>query len=307
MLLAFVGDDYRHDPSRGEAAETTGGAPGAQIFMARVVAGFGLPHTPVFPSQVLRKGPDCEEARFYAEIEHHLDAVRPDVILMFSNDHFNTFFFDNFPLFAIGVASETSGPNDETPMPTYSVPLHEGLADHLRAEGIRNDFDIAITQEFTLDHSFMVPWHFVNAKQRVPIVPFFIHCFSDPLPNAARAFALGRMLRAAIESYPGEARVAVIASGSFSLEIGGPLAPVGERSGTPDRMWAKAVEERLVEGEIDLLIEEATCERLQRAGNAAGELLNWIAMLGVIGADQTPISLHPQADHGHAFGIWRWD
>lgn len=293
--------------TRQEMPEIVQGQAAGQIRMAQVVAGFGVPHTPVFPSQVKKKGPDCEEARFYAEIEHHLDAVKPDVILIFSNDHFNTFFFDNFPVFAVGVATETSGPNDETPMPTYAVPLHEGLADHLRAHGIRNDFDIAVTQEFTLDHSFMVPWHFLNARRRVPIIPFFIHCFSDPLPNAQRAFDLGKMLREAIESWPGEERIAVIGSGSFSLEIGGPLAPKGERSGTPDKIWAKSVEERLVEGEIELLIEEATCERLQRAGNAAGELLNWIAMLGVIGADKTPISLHPQVSHGHAFGIWRWD
>jgi hypothetical protein len=44
---------------------------------------------------------------------------------------------------------------------------------------------------------------------------------------------------------------------------------------------------------------------MTRAGNAGGELLNWIAMLGVIG-DQIPISLEPQP-HGHAFGVWRWE
>lgn len=275
--------------------------------MAQIVAGFGVPHTPAFPAQVSRLGPDCAEARLYAEIDHHLQAARPDVILMFSNDHFNTFFFDNFPLFAIGVATQTSGPNDETPMPSYDVPLHESLADHLRAQAIRANFDVAITQEFTLDHAFMVPWHFLNARRRAPLIPFFIHGFSNPLPNAARVFALGAALRDALIAYPGQERVAVIASGSFSLEIGGPLAPPGARSGTPDREWATFVEDRLANAEIDLLIAEATCERLQRAGNAAGELLNWIAMLGVIGAHRRPIALRPQLSHGHAFGVWRCD
>ena len=54
--------------------------------MAQVVAGFGVPHTPIFPSLAARKGPDCEEAQLYREIEGHLDAARPDVILIFSNE-----------------------------------------------------------------------------------------------------------------------------------------------------------------------------------------------------------------------------
>ena len=272
--------------------------------MATIAAGIGVPHTPVFPSVVARKGPDCEEAQLYREVETHLDAANPDVLLIFSNDHFNTFFYDNFPLFAVGMAAETSGPNDETPMPAYNAPVHEGLARHLRAHAITGNFDIAEVQEFTLDHSFMVPWHFLNARQKRPIVPFFIHCFSDPLPNAARAFALGRELRAAIESYPGHERVAVIGSGSFSLEIGGPLAPKGERAGTPDKVWAKFVEDSLRAGDVGSLIREATGERMMRAGNAAGELLNWLAMLGVCGVTK-PVMLKPQIDHGHAYGVWQ--
>lgn len=277
--------------------------------MASIAAGFGVPHTPAFPARAAGQGPECEEARLYKEVEQHLDAIHPDIIVMFSNDHFNTFFFDNFPLFAIGVATQTSGPNDETPMPAYDVPLHEPLADHLRASAIRNDFDMAVTQEFSLDHAFMVPWHFLNAKRRTPLIPVFIHGFSDPLPNAWRAWELGQMLGRAARDYPGAERIAVIGSGSFSLEIGGPLAPAGERSGTPDKAWAAQIERCLVNADIEDLIEAATCERMQRAGNAAGELLNWIAMLGMISPDinavPRPLSLKPQIDHGHAFGIWR--
>jgi hypothetical protein len=43
---------------------------------------------------------------------------------------------------------------------------------------------------------------------------------------------------------------------------------------------------------------------MQRAGNIGGELLNWIAMLGAIGARE-PHTVLPHAGHGHAFGIWR--
>ncbi len=39
-----------------------------------------------------------------------------------------------------------------------------------------------------------------------------------------------------------------------------------------------------------------------QAGNIGGELLNWIAMLGVIG-DRKPRFIKPQLAQGHAYGV----
>ena len=74
--------------------------------MANVVAGFGVPHTPVFPFFVKRDGPDCETAKLFAAQKEQLAAVRPDVIVMFDTDHLNTFFLDNLPIFAVGRGQE---------------------------------------------------------------------------------------------------------------------------------------------------------------------------------------------------------
>src|SRR5580700_7980326 len=63
--------------------------------MANIVAGFGVPHTPVFPFFVKRDGPDCETAKLFAAQKQELAAARPDVIVMFDTDHLNTFFLDN--------------------------------------------------------------------------------------------------------------------------------------------------------------------------------------------------------------------
>jgi hypothetical protein len=54
------------------------------------------------------------------------------------------------------------------------------------------------------------------------------------------------------------------------------------------------------------LLSEATEERMLAAGNVAGELLNWIALLGAIG-DRRPAFVEAQASHGHAYAAWRWD
>ena len=93
--------------------------------MAAIVAGFGMPHNPGSPALVARDGPQCETARYYAEMAKHIEAAAPDVLIMFTDDHFNTFFLDNFPTFAIGVADATGGPNDQTPMPHYRVAVPE--------------------------------------------------------------------------------------------------------------------------------------------------------------------------------------
>jgi len=65
--------------------------------------------------------------------------------VVIANDHFNTFFLNNFPTFAIGVAEATFGPNDQTKMPSYDIKVHTGLAEHMRRVGIRDGFDLAVT------------------------------------------------------------------------------------------------------------------------------------------------------------------
>ena len=275
--------------------------------MAEIVAAFGMPHNPGAPALVARDGPQCETARFYAEMASHIEAVAPDVLLIFTDDHFNTFFLDNFPTFAIGIADATAGPNDQTPMPHYKVAVPGALAAHIRESALERGFDIALAQDFDVDHAVMVPLHFLTPDMRIPVLPVFINCLAPPLPQARRCFALGEAVRAAVESWPQKQRVAVIGSGSFSLEIGGPKIPIGDRAAcTPDPQWSQHVQDLLAQMRIDDLIGEATAARMLRAGNIGGELLNWIAMLGVVGA-RKPVTMLPQNDHGQAFVAWRWN
>jgi protocatechuate 4,5-dioxygenase beta chain len=271
--------------------------------MAEIVAGFGMPHAPNFPALVAREGPQCEVARLYTDVAGHVAAAALDVLIVFTDDHFNTFFLDNFPTFAIGVAETTSGPNDQTPMPHYNVAVPGPFAAHLRATAIARGFDVALVQDFAVDHAVMVPLHFLTPHMTIPVVPIFINGLAPPLPTARRCYALGEAVRAAVEAWPKPLRVAVIGSGSFSLEIGGPKIPLGERACVPDMAWTQHLQDLMLQARIDDLLEEATTARMLRAGNIGGELLNWIAMLGVIGA-RKPRAMTPHPDHGHAFGVW---
>jgi protocatechuate 4,5-dioxygenase beta chain len=275
--------------------------------LAEIVAAFGLPHTPSLPALVAREGPTSETAQLFARVQHDLEAVQPDALVIFDSDHLNTFFLDNLPLLSVGVASSTAGPNDGTPaMPRYQIPVHEELAQHVRGYGIGHGFDLGVTQEFEVDHSVLVPLHFVTPRMDVPIVPVFIAAIVPPIPQARRCFALGQTVRGAIEALPRATRVAVLASGSISLDIGSPLAPPGQIAGTADIGWLREVLGYLKNGAVDDLLNAATTERLARAGNIGGELLNWIALLGGIGT-RRPSFLEAQEGHGDAFAVWRWD
>ena len=274
--------------------------------MAEIVAAFGVPHTPMFPALVARQGPGCETARLYAEVARHLDEIAPDILVVFDSDHLNTFFLDNLPTFSVGIAETVLGPNDDTVMPRYTVPVHASFATHLRGTGIGAGFDLALAQDFSIDHSILVPLHFLTPKMQIPIVPIFVNGLAPPLPLAKRCHALGAMVRDAIAAWPDQTRVAILASGSFSLEIGGPRIAPGGRSGTPDPGWARRVQGHMQQARVNDLLNEATSERMLAAGNVGGELLNWIALLGAIG-ERKPRFLEPQLSHGHAYAAWRWD
>jgi hypothetical protein len=274
--------------------------------MAQIVAGFGVPHTPIFPFFVKRDGPDCETAKLFAAQKEHLAAVRPDVIVMFDTDHLNTFFLDNLPVFAIGVDQSFKGPNDEPrEMPIYTIPSAASLASHIRSTAIDAGFDLALVQKFSVDHSISVPLHFLTPQMDVPVIPIFISAHVPPLPSAKRCYELGRMVARAIESWSAPLRVAVMGSGSFSLEVGGPRMAPGRSDGVPDPDWAWRVIRLMESQDTQTLIAESTPRQLLKAGNVGGELLDWIAMLGAIG-ERKPVYVAPQMQNGHAYGVWRW-
>jgi gallate dioxygenase len=274
--------------------------------VAEIVGALGVPHTPFFPALVEREGPQCETARFFASVTKELEAMRPDLIVMYDTDHLNTFFLDNLPIFAIGVTEAFKGPNDEPrAVPIYTIKSRPDVAAHLRRNCIEAGFDLTLTQEFTVDHSVVVPLHFMTPTMRVPVIPIFVSGHVPPLPSAHRCYELGRSVKRAIESWHEKLRVVVIGSGSFSLEVFGPRIAPGKSDGVPDPAWAKRVCALIEQGATPTLLGEATQEQMLRAGNVGGELLDWIAMLGAVG-DKRPKFVTPQMEQGHAYAAWSW-
>ena len=272
--------------------------------MAHIVGAFGVPHTPHFPLIVERRGPAAPEIeRLYGAVARRLDEVEPDAIVYITSDHYNIFFEESLPIFSVGVAPAARGPSDYPELPGHEVCIDSDLARHIQAHAVASDFDVGMSQEFELDHSVIVPLHFLTPRMEVPIVPVFVSAFVRPIPSSRRCHALGMVIREAVERYPRPMRVAVIATGSFSLEIGGPRISPDSHTGVPDPRWVERVAALLGSGQVAELIREATDEQLAEAGNAGGEVLDWIAMLGTIDP-RPPGFLEVQRDYGHAFGAW---
>jgi aromatic ring-opening dioxygenase catalytic subunit (LigB family) len=275
--------------------------------MAEIVAAFGVPHTPAYPKLVEREGPDCKVAQMFRAVREHLEAVQPDIVLVFDSDHINTFFFDNWPTFLVGTAPEFEAPNDEsTGLPRRTVTGHEALGRQVYTSGISDGFDLSLSRRFDVDHSVLVPLHFLTPDMQMPVVPLFINGLAPPLPAAKRCFALGQAVRAAVDRWPVDARVAILASGSFSLDLNGLFGRPGSTMGVPDPEWVKRVARHLANATIPELLEEATSEQLARAGNIGGEVLNWIALLGTLDRRKAAF-VEPDAASGHAYAAWRWD
>lgn len=274
--------------------------------MSSIVGAAAVPHTPFFPMKVAHEGDQSAVGAQYGRVRTMLEQTQPDLVVLFDSDHVNTFFLDNLPTFAVGVARRTSGPNDLTEgLPFYDVPVDEVAGRLIHAVGVNDGFDLSVTQEFTVDHSVLVPLHFLTPGMTTPVVPVFINGLVPPVPRSQRAFGLGQAVARAVAGLPGDRRVAVVSSGTVSHEIGGPRVRADAPFGVPDPSWVERVMGLLEAGDPEALVAEATTERMFQAGDVAAELLNLIAVLGAIGSAGAPDHLEPDMELGHLFAAWK--
>jgi protocatechuate 4,5-dioxygenase beta chain len=208
------------------------------------------------------------------------------------------------PTFCVGTFEKADGPHElSRTMPFYRVSGDPSFASALVDYGINNGFDLSCSESMKLDHATLVPMHFLTPGMQVPVVPIHIKALLEPLPRADRCYALGLMVRCFIDQRCTSERVALVASGSFSLEVGGP------RMGTINKEWYEFVVDCLRNDVIDKLIAAATSKNMLAAGNTGGELLLWIALMGALGKRKLtffePDASPPDAPRdAHAYATW---
>jgi aromatic ring-opening dioxygenase catalytic subunit (LigB family) len=273
--------------------------------LAEIVGAIGVPHNPFAAMSVLAGAAGSQEpARLYAEVARELRAMAPDTLIVVTTDHYNLFFEVSVPIFSIGVADRAAGPCDYPQLPQHDVALDPALAREIQAAVVRDEFDVGASQELELDHTICAPLCLMLPRMDVPLVPLYVSTSIEPHPSARRCRALGAAIRGAVERSPLTRRVVVVASGAFSFEVGGPRMSETSHVGVPDPAWATRASALLAAGDVDTLVAETTPEQLAAAGNAAGEILDWLVMLGTFDP-RPPVFIEAQREEGHAFAAWR--
>lgn len=254
--------------------------------MAKIIGGLAVSHTPTIGFAVdHHKQQESAWAPIFdgfAPMQRWLEEKQPDVLLYIFNDHVTSFFFDHYSTFVLGiddhyeVADEGGGPRDLPP-----IQGHAALSQHIGASLMADEFDMAFFQDKALDHglfsplSALLPW---EKGWPVPVVPLQIGVLQFPIPTARRCYRLGQALRRAIESFPEDIKVAVVATGGVSHQVH------GERCGFNNPEWDAQFIDMLV-NDPERLTEMTLAEYATLGGLEGAEVIMWLVMRGALSAN----------------------
>lgn len=146
------------------------------------------------------------------QARQRIEAFDPELIILFSPDHYNGFFYDIMPSFCIGMAAHAIGDFGTLAGP-LNVPktLAEECATYVLSKGV----DAAVSYTMQVDHGFAQPLEFlIGDLDSIPVIPVFVNGVAKPLPSFQRA----RLLGEAIGEFAANLnkRVLILASGGLS-------------------------------------------------------------------------------------------
>jgi protocatechuate 4,5-dioxygenase beta chain len=275
--------------------------------MARVVTAMAMTHSPGLTGWFDRAPEDQRLAarRALDEMRERLAAARPDVIVLFSNDHLLNWPINNTPEYTVGIGAEHVGPADWydewLALAKYRIPGHPALARYLVNEGARRRLAFAYLRDMQFDDGVSVPMHYLNPEGRIPLVPVTMNCTVPPIPTPARAYEVGSTLREMLAAYPGSERVAVVATGGLSHEPGGP------RYFWVDEEFDRWFLDLLKQGDHAALLRECTLERMEAAGSGGtAELLAWILALAFTSGPAEVLAYMPAVAWRSGTGMVVW-
>jgi 3-O-methylgallate 3,4-dioxygenase len=165
-----------------------------------------------------------KEARIKAAfgvLREHLEAAKPDVLLIFGDDQLEQFDFKNFPALSLYIGDAFEGYKISR---MIGLPVMPGRKERPKTPETwvkvqsNPEFSHALIRELMTEgmgHAFMRPLYYLDPEYRLPMVPFSVNCYFGPQPTGKRCYQLGRAVRAAIERIPLDLNVAVIGSGGL--------------------------------------------------------------------------------------------
>ncbi|WP_233804903.1 hypothetical protein [Paraburkholderia sp. HP33-1] len=225
----------------------------------------------------------------YVRLREQLEAARPDVVLVTSDCHFQSF---NTAAFVVGTAAQHTGSmaffkRSDIDLTIKGAPeFAAAIVDAVRAKGL----EVEAAPRVDLDHGQIVPLRQLLPRPDLPVIPIITQPARGFSPFNARMF--GEALRDMIDA--SGLRVAVLATGGLShwLDPG--------KYGHFDTEFDTYILEMLKSGRG---LELANLEPFALLSHGQYEFLNWLIMLGVVG-DAVPAEVYAYESMQASGGGW---
>jgi len=256
-----------------------------------VVGGAMLPHAPQFftmPPTEDRANVDRVRA-VAAEIGNKLRDLKPDLWIIFSNDHAEQFFHGVAPPFTIHVGGAADG---HFAGHDFHWDIPSAIGFELVRQLYKQGFDPAFTSTAKFDYAMGIPLSHIGHTD--PVLPIYVNAYLAPQPTMARCYAFGEAIARAVTTLG--LKTVVLASGGMSH------FPGTNRYSNPELEWDQAALARIAAGNLKSLIGYDEDE-LDDRGNI--ELRCWACAAGALGERKPDIvAMDPSWHHNYASVAW---
>lgn len=249
--------------------------------MAKLAGVFAASHAPLLARDwhLFDDALKAKVTSAYQQLGVRLNAAQADIIVEIAPDHWSNFFLNNLPNVCIGIGATHLGPPEPFMKPFGHDTLagDAAFAEFLLETALESGFEPSVSHQLKLDHGFTIPLWRMELDRLPRIVPIVINSLEPPMPTIKRCFAWGSLIADAIAAYPGNERIAVLASGGLSHSIG------ESTMGAIDHVFdAGCLEAFQAGGEAAVLtyLDRA----LATAGNGSAEVRNWCAAHAAAGS-----------------------
>jgi protocatechuate 4,5-dioxygenase beta chain len=157
--------------------------------MARIIGGVATTHVPSIGKAIAeKKQNDPYWKPFFSGfdfVHRWLGGKRPDLAVVFYNDHGLNFFLDKLPTFAVGAAAEYRNEDEGWGIPVSPAQAGDAAFSwHIIERLVADEFDITMCQEMLVDHAVTIPMALMclistrarSRSFRFQSTPCSIHC-----------------------------------------------------------------------------------------------------------------------------------
>jgi 2,3-dihydroxyphenylpropionate 1,2-dioxygenase len=261
------------------------------MMMSTVLGGAMLPHAPQFFTM-----PETEDKNnvehvreVAADIGRRLRALKPDLWIIFSNDHAEQFFHQAAPPFTVHVGGEASG---DFAGRKFHWKIPSAIGFEIVRQLYRQNFDPAFTSTAKIDYAIGIP--LTHLGHTDPVLPIYVNAYLPPQPTMERCYSFGQAIARTVTALG--VKTVVLASGGMSH------FPGTDRDSNPELEWDIRALDKLKAGNLKSLIGYDEAE-LDDTGNI--ELRCWACAAGTLG-ERTPdiVSMDPSWHHNYASLAW---